>query len=63
MNANATQKIHSAYPLGSPENDLVNLNPPDFVPPAYTYGLQFRLTTTYHTDQTFVANRILTCQT
>lgn len=62
MNATIAQQILDAYPLRSPELDLANLGPPDFVPPAYPYGEQYRRTTTYYTDQTFVANRRLTCQ-
>jgi carboxylesterase type B len=63
MNETVAQEVLSAYPLQSPENDLANLGPPDFIPPAYPYGLQYRRTTTYYTDQTFAANRRLTCQT
>ncbi|KAJ8111867.1 hypothetical protein OPT61_g5635 [Boeremia exigua] len=62
MNLTTAQSILDAYPLQSPELDLANLGPPDFVPPAYPYGLQYRRTTSYYTDQTFVANRRLTCQ-
>ncbi|KAF2021516.1 alpha/beta-hydrolase [Aaosphaeria arxii CBS 175.79] len=63
MNETIAQEILKAYPLESPDNDLTNLGPIDFVPPAYPYGLQYRRTTTYYTDQTFVANRRLTCRT
>ncbi|KAG9203298.1 hypothetical protein G6514_002951 [Epicoccum nigrum] len=63
MNVTTAQRILDAYPLQSPENDLANLGPSDFVPPAYPYGTQYRRTTTYSTDQTFTANRRLTCQT
>jgi carboxylesterase type B len=63
MNTSIAQRILDAYSLQSPENDLANLGPPDFVPPAYPYGLQYRRTATYYTDQTFVANRRLTCGT
>lgn len=63
MNATFAEAILAAYPLQSPENDLANLGPPDFIPPAYPYGTQWRRTTTYYTDSTFEANRRLTCQT
>lgn len=63
MNATTARRILDAYPLQSSENDLANLGVSDFVPPAYPYGLQYRRTTTYYTDQTFVANRRLTCET
>jgi acetylcholinesterase len=63
MNTSFAQQIIAAYPLNSPENDLANLGPVNFTPPAYPYGLQYRRTTTYYTDSTFVANRRLTCQT
>jgi acetylcholinesterase len=63
MNTSFAQQIIAAYPLNSPENDLANLGPVNFTPPAHPYGLQYRRTTTYYTDSTFVANRRLTCQT
>jgi len=63
MNTSIAQRILDVYPSQSAENDPSNLGPSDFAPPAYPYGLQYRRTTTYYTDQTFVANRRLTCQT
>lgn len=62
MNVTTAQRVLDAYSLQSPENDLVNLGPSDFVPPAYPYGMQYRRATTYSTDQTFTANRRLACQ-
>jgi carboxylesterase type B len=62
MNVTTAWRILDAYPLQSSENDLANLGLSDFVPPAYPYGTQYRRTTTYSTDQTFTANRRLTCQ-
>lgn len=63
MNVTIADEILAAYPLQSSENDLANLGPPDFIPPAYPYGSQWRRTTTYFGDSTFGANRRLTCQT
>ncbi|KAK5164871.1 uncharacterized protein LTR77_009535 [Saxophila tyrrhenica] len=63
MNATFARAILNAYPLFSPDNDLANLGPIDFVPLAYPYGTQWRRTTTYYTDSRFEANRRLTCQT
>lgn len=63
MNATFANEVLAAYPLTSPENDLANLGPPDFLPPAYPYGTQWRRATTYYTDRTFEANRRRTCQT
>lgn len=63
MNTSTAQRILRAYALHSSDNDLVNLTPPDLLPLAYPYGLQYRRTTIYYTDQTFNVNRRLTCQT
>ena len=62
-NVTTAQRILDMYPLQSSQNDLVNLGPFDFVPPAYPYGLQYRCATTYYSNQNFVANRRLICQT
>ena len=63
MTSNIADQILQAYPFDNWEPVLKNLGP-SWIPPATaSYGTQYRRAATYAGDQTFIANRRLTCQT
>lgn len=62
MSEDFAKKILAVYPLNSSSDVLPNLGGPDYVPPAYPYGLQYRRTSTYYGDKAMIASRRLSCE-